>query len=136
MSLRKEYLEYAWLTLLQMTQPREEYLQRLPEIVEAAWEQRKIKAEEEQRQLTARLGEQVALNKRTIEARVKGLISDADFATMKKAIADEIEQIEHAVKRLDDERTGVQELAKIKEFELKNLSESWKTGDLSYRVEL
>jgi hypothetical protein len=82
------------------------------------------------------LGEQVALNKRTIEARVKGLISDADFAAMKKAIADEIEQIEHAVKRLDDERAGVQELAKIKEYQLKNLWEMWKNGDLNYRVEL
>jgi site-specific DNA recombinase len=135
-SVRKEFLEHGWLTLLQMVQPKEEYLRRLPELVEAAWEQRKVKAEEEQRQLTSRLGEQVALNKRTIEARVKGLISDADFGTMKKAIADEIEQIEHAVKRLDDERAGVQELAKIKEFELRNLWETWKNGDLNYRVEL
>jgi hypothetical protein len=119
-----------------MTQPREDYLQRLPELVEAAWEQRKVKAEEEQRQLTSRLGEQVALNKRTIEARVKGLISDEDYATMKKAIANEIEQIEHAVKRLDDERAGVRELAKIKEYQLKNLWEAWKNGDLNYRIEL
>ena len=135
-SVRKEFLEHGWLTLLQMTQPKEEYLRRLPELVEAAWEHRKVRAEEEQRQLTNRLAEQVALNKRTIEARVKGLISDEDFATMKKAIADEIEHIEHAVKRLDEERTGVQELAKIKEYQLKNLWETWKNGDLNYRVEL
>ena len=135
-SVRKEFLEHGWLTLLQMTQPKEEYLRRLPELVEAAWEQRKARAEEEQRQLTARLAAQVALNQRTIEARVKGKISDEDFATMKKAIADEIEHIEHAVKRLDEERSGVQELAKIKEYELKNLAESWKKGDLNYRVDL
>jgi hypothetical protein len=40
------------------------------------------------------------------------------------------------VKRLDDERAGVQELAKIKEYQLKNLWEMWKNGDLNYRVEL
>src|SRR5258706_124670 len=130
-SLRKEYLEHAWLTLLLMTQPREEYLRRLPELVEAAWRQRKVRAEEERRQLTSRLGEQNALNKKSIEARVKGKISDEDFATMKKAIADEIEQIEHSLKRLDEERDGVQELAKIKEYELKNLWETWMSGDLN-----
>src|SRR5882724_9537747 len=135
-SVRKEYLEHAWLTLLLMTQPREEYLRRLPELVEAAWQQRKASAEEERRQLTSRLTEQNALNKKSIEARVKGKISDEDFATMKKAIADEIEHIEHALKRLQEERSGVQELAKIKEYELKNLWETWKNGDLNYRVEL
>ena len=94
------------------------------------------RAEEERRQLTARLAEQNALNKKSIEARVKGKISDEDFATMKKAIADEIEHIEHGLKRLNEERDGAQELAKIKEYQLKNLWETWKNGDLNYRVEL
>lgn len=135
-SLRKEYLEYAWHTLLQMTQPKEEYLRRLPELIDAAWTQRKGTAEQERRQLTTRLADQRTLNKQTIEARVKGLISDADFDTMKKAIAEEIEHIEHGLKRLDDERSGVQEIAKIKEYELKNLAESWLKGDLQYRINL
>jgi site-specific DNA recombinase len=135
-SVRKEFLEHGWLTLLQMTQPKEEYLRRLPELVETAWEQRKGRAEEERRQLTSRLAEQNALNKKAIEARVKGHISDEDFATMKKAIATEIEHIEHGLKRLNEERDGVQELARIKEYELKNLWETWKNGDLNYRVEL
>ncbi|MBV9885364.1 MAG: recombinase family protein [Acidobacteria bacterium] len=135
-SVRKEYLEHGWLTLLLMTQPREDYLQRLPELVEAAWQQRKAQAEEEQRQLTSRLSEQVKMNKRAIESRIKGQINDQDFATMKKAIADEIEQIEHAIKRLDDERAGVRELAKIKEYQLKNLCETWQKSDLNQRVEL
>jgi hypothetical protein len=135
-SLKKEYLEHAWLTLLLMTQPREDYLERLPDLVEAAWERRKVQAEEEQRQLTSRLSEQVSMERRTIEARVKGHINDHEFATMKKAIADEIEQIEHAIKRLDDERAGVRELAKIKEYQLKNLCETWQKADLNERVEL
>jgi hypothetical protein len=66
-----------------MTQPTEEYLQRLPELVATAWEQRKGQTEQEQRQLTTRLNEQHALNKQAIEARVKGQISDQDFATLK-----------------------------------------------------
>jgi hypothetical protein len=68
------------------------------------------------------------LNKKSIEARVKAKISDQDFATMKKSIADEIEHIEHALKRLNEERDGVQARAKIKEYQLKNLWETWKNG--------
>jgi hypothetical protein len=97
---------------------------------------RKGQAEQEKRQLTTRLGEQQALNKQAVEARVKGLITDQDFATLKKAITDEFEQIEHGLKRLEEERNSVRELAKIKEFELKDLAESWQKGDLQYRVDL
>jgi hypothetical protein len=108
----------------------------LPELLATAWEQRKGQAEQEKRQLTTRLGEQQALNKQAVEARVKGLITDQDFATLKKAITDEFEQIEHGLKRLEEERNSVRELAKIKEFELKDLAESWQKGDLQYRVDL
>ena len=135
-TLKKDYLESAWLSLLRMTQPTEEYLRRLPELIAKAWEQRKGQAEQEQRQLKVRLGEQQAVNKQAIEARVKGLISDQDFTTLKTSITDEIEQIEHGLRRLEEERNSVQEIAKIKEYELRNLVESWQKGDLQYRVEL
>ena len=91
---------------------------------------------EEQRQLTARLNEQEASNTKAIETRVKGHIGDQDYVTLKKSITDEFEHIEQALRRLEDERTSVQEAPKIKEFELKNLAEFWQKGDLQYRVDL
>jgi hypothetical protein len=52
------------------------------------------------------------LNKQTLEARVKGKISDEDFATMKDAVAAEVAGIERGLKRLEDERSGMRELIK------------------------
>jgi site-specific DNA recombinase len=135
-SVRKDFLEHAWRTLLRMTQPRDEYIRRLPELAAKVWEQRKEHAAEEQRQLTKRLSQQEALNKQTIEARVKGKISDEDFATMKKAITDDFEQIEKGLKRLEEERNGAQELAKTAQYTLENLEQAWLKGDLQYRVDL
>jgi hypothetical protein len=76
-------------------------------------------AEEEQRQLSTRLIEQHSLNKQTIEVRVKGKISEEDFATRKAAIAAEVAAIEQGLKRLEDERTGMQELIKNTEVRLR-----------------
>jgi site-specific DNA recombinase len=135
-SVRKDFIEYAWHTLLSRTQPKEETLARLPEMVAKFWEHRRIHAEEEQRQFSKRQKEQQALNKQTIEARVKGLISEEDFATMKKAIAAEFEQIEQGLRRLEEERSGVQELTKTLQFKLENLADSWMNGDLSTRVDI
>jgi hypothetical protein len=56
--------------------------------------------------------EQKALHKQTIEARVKGKISDEDFTTMKDSIASEIKLFEQALAALDEEKNGMQELTK------------------------
>ncbi|HWF02898.1 MAG TPA: recombinase family protein, partial [Candidatus Angelobacter sp.] len=63
-SVRKEALEREWVILLAMMEPKEELLNRIPDIAAAAWEHRRARAEEEQRQLTNRLADQKALNKK------------------------------------------------------------------------
>ncbi len=113
-----------------------EGVNQVAEAAAAAWQHRKVRAEEEQRQLNTRLIEQHALNKQTIEARVKGKISDEDFSTMKAAIAAEVASIEQGLKRLEDERTGMQELIKNTEVRLSNLARWWQDANLQDRVEL
>jgi len=73
--------------LLTMMQPTAEGGNQGAQWAAAGWQHRMVRAEEEQRQLTTRLSEQLALNKQTIEAGAKSKISDEDFATMKAAIA-------------------------------------------------
>jgi hypothetical protein len=99
-SARKENIERDWVNLLAMMQPTVEGVNQVAEMAAASCQHRKVRAEEEQRQLTTQLSEQHALNKQTIEARVKGKISDEDFATMKAAIAAEVAVIERGLKRL------------------------------------
>jgi site-specific DNA recombinase len=80
---RKENIVRDWVNLLAMMQPTVEGVKQGAKMAAAGRQHRKGRAEQEQRQLTTRLSEQHALNKQTIEARVKGKISDEDFATMK-----------------------------------------------------
>ena len=134
--MRKELLEAQWVALLGTMEPKEELLNRVPQMVAAAWKHRKARAEEERRQLTTRLAEQKALQKQTIEARVKGQISDEDFTTMKDSIASEIKLFEQALAALDEEKNGMQELTKTTEYRLKNLALCWQNSNLKDRVEL
>ena len=119
-----------------MMQPTMEGVNHVAEAAAASWQHRRVRAEEEQRQLSTRLIEQHALNKQTIEARVKGKISDEDFATMKAAIAAEVAAIEQGLKKLEDERTGMQELIKNTEVRLSNLATWWQKANLQDRIEL
>jgi site-specific DNA recombinase len=135
-SARKEDIEQDWLNLLAMMQPTMEGVNQVAEAAAASWQHRRVRSEEEQRQLSTRLIEQHTLNKQTIEARVKGKISDEDFATMKAAIAAEVAAIEQGLKRLEDERTGMQELIKNTEVRLSNLAKWWQEANLQDRVEL
>lgn len=135
-SVRKEALEREWVILLAMMEPKEELLRRIPEMAAAAWEHRKVRAEEDQRQLTSRLADQQALNKKTIEARVQGSISDEDFATMKKSIADQIAVLEHGLLELEQERSTMQDLMKTAEIRIQNLAGWWEGADLKGRMEL
>jgi site-specific DNA recombinase len=135
-SARKEAIERDWVNLLGMMQPTIEGVNQVAEMAAAGWQHRRVRAEEEQRQLTLRLTAQHDLNKQTIEARVKGKISDEDFATMKAAIAAEVGTIEQGLKRLEDERMGMQELIKNTELRLENLAMWWQKASLEDRVEL
>jgi site-specific DNA recombinase len=135
-TVKKDLMEAQWVALLGTLQPREELLNSVPKMVAAAWKHRAARAEEERRQLTARLNEQKALNQKTIEARVKGQISDEDFATMKKSITAELEEFEHQLKALDEEKHGMQELTQAYEYKVKNLAMFWQNANLKDRVEL
>lgn len=135
-TVKKALMEAQWIALLGTLQPREELLNAVPQMVAAACKHRAERAEEERRQLTLRLNEQKALNQKTIEARVKGQISDEDFATMKKFITAETEAFEHQLRVLDEEKNGMQELTQTYEYKVKNLALFWQNANLNDRVEL
>lgn len=117
-------------------EPTEERLTRIPEMAAAAREHRRARAEEDQRQLTSRLAEQQALNRKAIEARVQGSISDEDLAVMKKSIADQTALLEHSLSELEREKATVQELMKTAGLQVKNLAGWWENAGLKDRKEL
>jgi hypothetical protein len=66
--------EQDGVNLLAMMQPTVEGVNQVEETAAARWQHHLVRAEQERRQWSTRLSEQHALNKQTIEARVKGKI--------------------------------------------------------------
>jgi hypothetical protein len=119
-----------------MMEPKEELLRRAPEIAAAGWEHRRERHEDERRQLSTRLAAQKAMNKKAIESRVQGHISDEDFAIMKASIQDDLEQIEQGMRALDKEQATIKELIDSTNFRLQNLAHYWKATGVQDRMEL
>jgi len=73
-----------------------------------------------------RLDDQQALNRQTIEARVRGTLSQADFETLKASIEAEMARIQEQIKALDSQVCTMEALVKQTEREVINFGESWK----------
>jgi site-specific DNA recombinase len=84
-----EKLEKEFVALLEMHQPTMELLERLPEIAKQLWKVRQERVEQDSRALTIRLQDQKHLNSQAIEAKLKGELTEEDFATVKQNITEE-----------------------------------------------
>ena len=54
---------------------------------------------------------------------------------MKQSIATELEDFEHRLKALDEEKNGMQELTQAYEYKVKSLALFWQNANLNDRVE-
>jgi site-specific DNA recombinase len=89
-----EKLEKEFVALLEMHQPTMELLERLPEIAKQLWKVRQERVEQDSRALTIRLQDQRHLNSQAIKAKLKGELTEEDFATLKQNITEEAALIE------------------------------------------
>jgi len=85
-SVGAEGLETHLHTLLDRIQPAANLLAKLPTIAARSWGSRKERIGADSKALVRRLDDQQALNRQTIEARVRETLSDADFQTLKSSI--------------------------------------------------
>jgi hypothetical protein len=77
-------------TALAMYPVKSEVLAKLPSLAAATWASRKQTIADAAKQLTRRMNEQATLNRRLIEAKLKGEIAQTDYQTMKSSINAEI----------------------------------------------
>jgi hypothetical protein len=75
----------------------------IPKVAKAKWQQWQESISEQNRVLSARLEDQNALNRKLIEANLRGELSQADFDLMKTQITQAVEGIEEAQKALISE---------------------------------
>jgi hypothetical protein len=131
-----EKLEADFVALLDMYQPTVEYLAILPSIAKEVWKTREERARQDSRALTIRLQEQKHLNSQAIKAKLKGDLSEEDFAALKENITEETALIEKRLSALESERSTMEELVAQTQRELVDLPAAWKKAGLSQRREL
>jgi hypothetical protein len=106
---------------LEFIRPSMELLARLPEVTASMWATRKDQIANESKILTRRLAEQNELNRKTILARVNGILSDDDFKVLKSSIAEELTRITKAIETLDAEKSSYAALMQEAKEDVVNL---------------
>jgi len=115
---------------------RPDLLAKLPRLAAATWAARKQTIANAAKQLTRRMNEQTTLNRRLIEAKLKGEISQSDFQSMKMSIDTEVEAIENERKLLDSEALTMESLTKQKDHQPVNFAHVWQRGTFTQKVEM
>jgi site-specific DNA recombinase len=136
-NVSKEQIEDDWLALLGMLEPTADALVNvIPKVAKAKWQQRQQGISEQNRVLSARLDDQHALNRKLIEAKLRGELSQADFDLMKTQIIQTVQGIEESQKDLISEAETIHTLTADTERQLVDLYGTWKAAGLSERQEL
>src|SRR6266851_2285888 len=131
-----EKLEADFVALLDVYQPTVEYLAILPDVAKDVWKVREERARQDSRALTIRLQEQKHLNSQAIKAKLKGDLSEEDFAALKQNITEETALIGKQLTALESERSTMEELVAQTQRELVDLPAAWKKAGPSQRREL
>ena len=132
----REVIEGQFVSILERIQPDADLLAQLPEVAAREWESRKGRIAKDAETLSKRLAEQRTLNQKAIRARLDGELTEEDFTTLKRGIAEEIFQIEAAITALDSERSTMQDMMQQAKLQVINLAETWKHSSAEQRQEM
>jgi hypothetical protein len=105
-------------------------------VAREVWAKRQERAKQDSRALNIRFQEQKHLNSQAIKAKLKGELSEEDFASLKQNITEETALIEQQLTALESERSTMEELITQTQRELIDLPAAWKRAGLSERREL
>src|SRR6266550_867352 len=134
--ISREGLESHFVQVLAMVQPTAELLAKLPDIARSNWEQRKERLATQRKQLIERLNEKTLLNRKAIEAKLNGKLSEEDFADTKAYISQATEEIQKEIKSLDSERCTLEDLMADAEHDIVNLAKAWLNAGINERREI
>ena len=135
-SAGREDIEGAFLRILSMMEPTQEFLDRLPEIAKTYWAHRLERVTTERHTLSNRLTAAKTLNQKILLQKVNGELSAEDFAVLKESVTQEKAEVEAQLNVLDAESSTVQSLIEETQSNIVNLCKAWQNGDTPQRQEL
>jgi site-specific DNA recombinase len=129
-------IENAFVRILDMMEPTQELLNRLPEIAKTYWAQRLERITTERRVLSTRLADAKTLNQKILLQKVNGELSAEDFATLKETVTQQTTEVETQLNALDAETSTVAGLLEETKRSIVDLVKAWQTGGIQQRQEL
>jgi site-specific DNA recombinase len=135
-STGRDEIEKAFVRILGMLEPTQEYLNRLPEIAKNIWGQRLERIDSERKRLKIVLADSKALNQKAVLRNVSGDLSDEDFVVVKEVVTQQKQGAETQLLELDTETAAMQALMQGTQRDIIDLCKMWRDGGVQQRQEL
>jgi site-specific DNA recombinase len=132
----RDEVEKAFLGILGMLVPTQEFLNRLPGIAKTYWAHRLERIRNERKRLSVTLADVKTLNQRILLQKVNGELSAEDFAMLKETVTKQKEDAETQLEELDSETSTMETLLQETQNNIVDLVGAWKNGGVQQRQEL
>jgi DNA invertase Pin-like site-specific DNA recombinase len=135
-SAGRDEMEKAFLRILGMLVPTQEFLNDLPRIAKNLWARRLERVSNERRRLNTSLADARELNQKLLLKNLNGELSEEDFVTLKETVTQQKTAAETQLAALDTETASMQVLMEGTQREIVDLVGAWKEGGVQQRQEL
>ena len=132
----RDQIENAFLRILGMMVPTQEFLNRLPEIAKNHWAHRLERIKSERRRLSTVVADNKALNQKILLQKVNDELSSEDFAMLKETVTKQRTDAETQMAALDAENSSMDVLLQAQQNSIVDLVGAWQRGGVQQRQEL
>lgn len=132
----RDEIENAFLRILGMLVPTQEFLNDLPRIAKNLWANRLERISSERRRLNTVLADAKTLNQKILLRNINGELPEEDFVTLKETATRQRADAEGQLAALDAETASIQVLMEGTQREIVDLVGMWRNGGVQQRQEL
>lgn len=135
-SASRDQIENAFLRILGMLVPTQEFLNELPRIAKTHWAHRLERIKSERRRISTILQDVKTLNQKILLQKVNGELSAEDFVMLKETVTKQKADAEAQMAALDAENSSMEALLKEYQNSIVDLVGAWQRGGVQQRQEL
>jgi site-specific DNA recombinase len=132
----RDEIEKAFLRILAMLVPTQEFLNDLPRIAKNHWADRLERTKSERRRLSTLLADVKTLNQKILLQKVNGELSAEEFLVLKETVTQQKTDAETQMDALDAESLSMEALLQEHQNNIVDLVGAWQRGGAQQRQEL
>ena len=135
-SASRDEIERAFLRILAMLVPTQEFLNELPRIAKDHWAHRLERIKSERRRISTLLADVKTLNQKILLQKVNGELSAEEFLVLKETVTQQKTDAETQTEALDAENSSMEALLQEQQNNIVDLVGAWQRGGAQQRQEL